>query len=38
MTGQPSPQILTFGCRLNAYESQVMADRAAEFQPLALRR
>jgi len=29
MTAQISPKVLTFGCRLNAYESQVIADNAA---------
>ena len=26
--GAPAPEILTFGCRLNAYESEVMRDHA----------
>lgn len=28
MSGQPGPEIITFGCRLNAYESEVMRDNA----------
>src|SRR5262249_8612070 len=27
-TAAPVPQVLTFGCRLNAYESEVMRDHA----------
>ncbi len=30
MTGRSDPQIITFGCRLNAYESAVMAELARE--------
>src|SRR5437762_7275871 len=26
--GAPAPQVLTFGCRLNAYEAEVMRDHA----------
>ncbi len=28
MTAKPEPQVITFGCRLNVYESEVMRDHA----------
>ncbi|GAK34276.1 threonylcarbamoyladenosine tRNA methylthiotransferase MtaB [alpha proteobacterium Q-1] len=28
MTDHSGPEIITFGCRLNAYESEVMRDNA----------